>query len=361
MASPLTARSLGRSPRGVTRVVVGATGVRAILAAFEALGLDARALQSGAGITDAQLADPDVVLPARSLYRMWEEAVRAWGRPGLGLRTAQQVPFGAYEVLDYLVLSSGTVGEGLAHFAEYFAIATRTARYEIRSRDEGVAFEMLWQVPPEGVMFHLRDYSLAAIAGRVAFAGGPRPVRVELAGPPLADAGEYARGFGTEVTLRARHNALVFNRAGWNAPLPRHDADLNRTLRRHARMLLDRHPPPEAQAATAQVRAALLQESKVGTVTIEQVAHRLAASPRTLQRRLREEGTTFDEVSRTVREGLAREYLGDRGLSIGEVAYLLGFSEPSAFTRAFRRWTGQSPRAYREARERSRSRPPDGS
>jgi len=342
----------------VTRVVVGTTGVRAILAAFEALELDARALQSGAGITDAQLADPDVVLPARSLYRMWEEAVRAWGRPGLGLRTAQQVPFGAYEVLDYLVLSSGTVGEGLAHFAEYFAIATRTARYEVRTRDEGVAFEMLWQVPAEGVMFHLRDYSLAAIAGRVAFAGGPRPVRVELAGPPLADAAEYARGFGTEVRLRARHNALLFTPAAWNAPLPRRDADLNRTLRRHARMLLDRQPHPEAETTATQVRAALLQESMVSPVSTEQVARRLATSPRTLQRRLRDEGTTFDGVSREVRAGLAREYLGDRGLSIGEVAYLLGFSEPSAFTRAFRRWTGQSPRAFREAQAHERSKLP---
>ncbi|MGE0463873.1 MAG: AraC family transcriptional regulator ligand-binding domain-containing protein [Vicinamibacterales bacterium] len=336
----------------MTRTVVGVTGVRAILAAFAALGLDARALQSAAGITDAQLRDPDVVVPARFLYRMWEEAVSAWGRPGLGLHTALQVPFGAYEVLDYLVLSSSTVGEGLAHFAEYFAIATRTSRYEIHHRGESAAIEMVWQIPPEGVMFHLRDYSLAAIAGRVAFAGGPRPLRVELAGPPLADPGEYAEGFGTEVRLRARHNALVFNKAGWNAPLPRRDADLNRTLRRHARMLLDRQPRPEAQAATAQVRATLLQESMMGAATMEQVAHRLAASPRTLQRRLREEGTTFDEVSRTVREGLAREYLGDRGLSISEVAYLLGFSEPSAFTRAFRRWTGHSPRAFRKGQAR---------
>lgn len=295
----------------MTRVVVGVTGVRAILAAFA--------------------------------------AVHAWGRPALGVHTALQVPFGAYEVLDYLILSSGTVGEGLAHVAEYFAIFTRTARYEIHARAEGMAFEMVWQIPPEGVMFHLRDYSLAAIAGRVAFAGGPKPVRVELAGPPLADTGEYVRAFGTEVKLRARHNALLFTQPAWDAPLPRRDADLNRTLRRHGQLLLGRQPRPEAETVAAQVRAALLQESAVGPVNMARLARRLATSPRTLQRRLRDEGTTFDDVSRDVRAGLAREYLGDRGLSIGEAAYLLGFSEPSAFTRAFRRWTGQTPRAFREA------------
>jgi len=337
---------------------VGVTGVRAILAAFAALGLDDRAFRTVVGVTDAQLADPDVVLPATSLYRMWEAAVQAWGRPGLGLHSALQVPFGAYEVLDYLILSSNTVGEGLTHFAEYFAIATRTSRYEIHPRAGGMAFELVWQTPPKGVMFHLRDYSLAAIAGRVAYAGGPRPACVELAGPPLADASEYARGFGTDVKLRARHNALLFSEAAWNVPLPRRDADLNRTLRRHARLLLDRQPRPEAESTAMHVRAALLQESMAGPVSMEQVARRLATSPRTLQRRLCEEGTSFDELRRDVRAGLAREYLANPGLSIGEVAYLLGFSEPSAFTRAFRRWTGQGPRAFREAQGRRTSSPP---
>jgi AraC-like DNA-binding protein len=331
----------------VNRTVVGVTGTRAMLAAFAAVGLDAQAIKAEAGLTDDQLADPDGVLPARRFYAMWDAAARAWARPALGMHAARQVPFGAYEVLDYLILSSGTVGEGLAHFAEYFAIATRTARYETHERNSHVAYEMVWQIPPEGVMHHLRDFSLAVVSGRVAAAGGPRPVRVELAGPPLADAREYGEGFGTDVKLHARHNALVFTRAAWNAPLPRRDADLNRTLRRHARMLLDLRGTPSADSTAAEVRAILLRQSTVGPVSIEQASERLATSPRTLQRRLRAEGTTFDRVSQEVQEGLAREYLGDHALTIGEVAYLLGFSEPSAFSRAFRRWTGQTPAAFR--------------
>lgn len=353
----MTTSPVGESPSIVNRVVVGATGVRAMLTAFEALGLDAGALSSGGGITGAQLEDPDAVIPARSLYAMWDTAERAWARPALGMHVALRVPFGAYEVLDYLILSSGTVGEALTHFSAYFAIATRTSRYDVRGGDEGMVFELVWQIPPEGVMFHLRDFSLAVVAGRVVSAGGPKPMRIELAGPPLADTCEYAKGFGTEVKLRARRNALVFTHAAWNTPLPRRDADLNRTLRRHAQLLLDRHPRPEADTAAAQVRAVLLRESMVDPVNIAQVARRLATGPRTLQRRLRAEGTTFDQVCQAVRAGLAREYLGDRRLGVGEVAYLLGFSEPSAFTRAFRRWTGQTPRAFREAQARGIPRP----
>jgi AraC-like DNA-binding protein len=218
-----------------------------------------------------------------------------------------------------------------------------------------MACEMVWQIPPEGVMFQLRDMSLATVAGRVAFAGGPRPIGVELAGPPLADRREYEAGFGAAVKIRARHNVLLFTRAAWSAPLPRRDLALNRTLRRHAQLLLDRQPLPAADTIVAQVRATLLHQATVGPVPIDRVAEQLAISPRTLQRRLRAEGVSFDQVSQEIRAGLAREYLGDRGLSVGEVGYLLGFSEPSAFTRAFRRWTGQSPHDFRASLAREGS------
>ena len=110
---------------------VGTIGTRAMLGAFAALGLDARRIQTDAGFEDDQLANPDQLLPVDRFYRMWELADRAWGRPGLGLQAGRRVPFGALEVLDYLLLTSATVEEGMTQVARSFPLTTRTVRYEI--------------------------------------------------------------------------------------------------------------------------------------------------------------------------------------------------------------------------------------
>jgi len=320
-----------------------------MLGAFTAMGLDRRSLVAAAGVTDRDLDDPDALLPAAGLYRMWAAAERLWARPGLGLHAAGQVPFGAYEVLDYLMATSGTVGEALSRLVDCFAVMTRTAQYRIHEDRAEVACEMVWRLPPRDVMFHVRDFSLALVGGRVAHVSARRPERVEISGPPLGSERDYVRAFRARVELRSPRNALVFSRITWDTPLARRDDDLNRTLRRHAELLLERQGSGTRDTVADQVRADLLRTSQVGLAPIEGVAARLGMSARSLQRRLREEGASFELLGREVRGRLAEAYLGDRGLTIGEVAYLLGFSGPSAFSRAFRRWTGQSPQAFRSS------------
>jgi AraC-like DNA-binding protein len=148
-------------------------------------------------------------------------------------------------------------------------------------------------------MFQLRDCNLAVVACRVRAGCGCRLDSVELSGPALAAAGAPA-------TLHAKRNALIFSSDTWAAPQRRRDADLNKTLCRHAQPLLTR----------------------------------------TFQRRLRLKGVSFDDLPEELRARLAREYLAGRKLNISEASCLLGFSEPSAFSWAFKRWTGVSPQAF---------------
>jgi len=330
--------------------LVGVAGVRAGLIAFEALGIDTGRVRAGAGIRDPDLADPDRLLPSAVLYRMWEVADSLWSRPALGLRAGASVPVGAYEVLDYLLLTGATLADGFRGFAAYYALATRTARYDLDEGGDPVRCAMRWRIPARGVMFHLRDYSLSAIARRVREAGGGRPVRVELAGPPLASAEEYRRVFGSSILLRADDSALLYSRRQWAGPLSRADAYLNRTLRRHAELLLERSASAASESTAQRVRSELLRQIRVGVPSLDAVARALGTGARTLQRRLRGEGVSFAGVAGEVRASLADEYLRDPALSVSEVAYLLGFSEPSAFSRAFRRWTGRTPESARRAR-----------
>jgi len=323
------------------------TAVRAVLLALGELGLERRRLLDRAGILESELEDADRSIPASSFYRLFEVADGLWGRPALGLEAGARVPVGAYEVLDYLLLTAPTLGAGLGEFARCFALATRTARYEIVEQGNEVAFAMRWKIEPRGVMFQLRDYSLAAVARRVRAAGGGAPARVELEGPAFTEQEHYARAFGASTELHAGVNALVFPLSRWRAPLARSDVDLHRTLRRHADLLLERARSEASESLGEEVRCALLRDARAGVPALDQVARALGIGPRTLQRRLRQEGKSFGGIADEVRSGLAREYLADRALTVSEAGYLLGFSEPSAFSRAFRRWTGKSPEAYR--------------
>jgi len=327
--------------------LLAATAVRVQLAAFERLGLTRAKIAAEAGLLDADIMDSDGLLPASRVFAMWQNAEREWSRPALGLTAAGQVPFGACEVMDYLMASSATVADAVSQLGDYLALLTRATRFEVHDRRERPYCQMIWRIQPRDVMFHQRDFSLALAADRVFHLSGHRPVCVELLGPPLASGRQYADRFGAEVALRAKRNALTYSRAAWTSALPARDQMLNRTLRRHAQLLLDRQPVSERATIAEQVRAVLLRSSRVGIASIEEVARALATSPRTLQRRLRVEGVRFDTLSENVRASLAQAYLGDPALSISEVAYLIGFSESSAFSRAFRRWTGRTPRVFR--------------
>jgi AraC-like DNA-binding protein len=121
-------------------------------------------------------------------------------------------------------------------------------------------------------------------------------------------------------------------------------------LDRHARDLLARLP--DTSRTTSAVRQAVLDGLRQGDVLIDTIARRLAMSARTLQRRLGDEGTTFDALLDATRKELAFSYLAGDSLASSEVAFALGFSDSTAFHRAFKRWTGTTPGAWRQSRRR---------
>jgi AraC-like DNA-binding protein len=106
---------------------------------------------------------------------------------------------------------------------------------------------------------------------------------------------------------------------------------------------------PDQHGLDARLRQAICDELRLGQLSLETVAKRLGTPPRTLQRRLRQEGTSFAEMADRLRRDLAERYLRDRRLSVAETAFLVGFSDVSAFHRAFVRWTGKTPRTFQDS------------
>ena len=160
-----------------------------------------------------------------------------------------------------------------------------------------------------------------------------------------ADITEHARLFRCSVKFGAPSNRLTFASSLLSLPIARADASLCALLDRHAEELLAKFPPRDS--LIDQVRGIIADEFRGGDPSLERVADQLGLTPRTLQRKLHELGTSHNELLDQMRRQLAMRYLREHEMAICEVAYLLGFSESSSFHRAFKRWTGITPKEYR--------------
>jgi AraC-like DNA-binding protein len=150
------------------------------------------------------------------------------------------------------------------------------------------------------------------------------------------------------VQFGCARTELVFDARLLDLPVPKADPALAALLQRNAQALLG---PAIADCTFAgEIRRVLSKVSAPGDLQLAVVARKVGTSARTLQRRLAEEGSSFHELVRETRSTLAKNYLRKGELAICEIAYLLGFSQPSAFHRAFQRWTGMTPRTFRNSR-----------
>jgi len=196
------------------------------------------------------------------------------------------------------------------------------------------------------------DYVFAALVTRIRMRIRPGLSlrRVELRQPEPADASPYGVLFRAPVRFGAAADRMCFSAAEWGAPTELADESLVRLLEEHARILAKgiaaRGLPPASAGFRDEVQKAIVSTLSEGG-SAAAVAGALNVSVRTLQRRLVDAGTSFRELSDAVRSQLAEGYLGDPKVSITEVTFLLGFSEESAFSRAFHRWTGESPGRWR--------------
>jgi AraC-like DNA-binding protein len=321
-----------------------------ILRAAAARGADPAAVAARAGFDRAQLADPDASIPLAQETALWEAAAAATGDGDLGLHAAEAIERGEFDVIDYAVRTASCVREALARLARYNRLVHDLAVFELTDTARGVEIAHRFDAPGLAPSRHASEFTLASVlvvAGQAT--GAPMlALRVEFAHPEPASTSEHERVFGVRPRFGASASLLALSRESASRAVLAADAGLSRIVTAHADALLEArrpHPP----GASDRVRHCLAEGFAHGPPPLAQVAKRLHTSGRSLQRRLREEGTCFADVVDGFRRELALRYVADPKLALGEVAYLLGFAEPSPFHRAFRRWTGTTPAAMRRA------------
>jgi AraC-like DNA-binding protein len=323
-------------------ITMPAQDLRVFLKGLNDLGHDPDALVTAAGLRDLDLANSDSRVSCEACGKVLACAQRQRFTPNLGLELARVTPLGAWPLLDYLVLTSDTIANGAHQLVRYLRLTGNPVAMTIHEESDPVRIEMTTTVQPFAMEFLA---ALIHLHFRTETEGRFTCLSVNFR-HQLDDRDDFERKLGPPVNTNAVWDGLEIAQACWHLPLRRRDPILRQMLERQANNILEQLPQHSGLAAD--VQRVLVSRIAGGDIRTQAVARVLNVSARTLQRRLAEEGVTYQALVDRARKDAASRYLGNANLAIGEVAYLVGFSEPAPFHRAFKRWFGVTPERFRQ-------------
>ena len=312
--------------------------------------LDGDALFQSAGLTTDKLGAPNARYPVDGLQRLWTQAVDATANPGLGLDVVRHWHPTTLHALGYAWLASESLWAAMERTVRYGHLLSTDLRFAVTTSSGQAEFSFHYDTRrPEPL-----DVEIDALAAtllqltRVTCGGRLLPVHVQLTRPMPAEPAAYRRVLGADVRYSTDRNAIVFKASDATRPLPTANVDL---VRASEKLALERLVRLESAQLSLRVRREIVEDLQAGHCDQRSVAQRLGMSARALQRKLAQESTSYQRVLDETRSELALEYLADN-LSQQEIAYMLGFSDSSAFAKAFRRWFGIAPTQYAPCRGR---------
>lgn len=283
-------------------------------------------------------------------YDFWEAARSVSGQPGLGVRLAERTRPSDFGLLGELIQNSATLSEALLHGVRLSRLALRTAQFVVHADSEHTCVSLVAlarsRLHPEEVDFIL---SAGVLAARALTGEDVSPVEVSFAHAMPSDASHHRRVFRAPLRFGAAQTACTFATRALLATLPRGDARLRSSLVDEA----ERRMMEGMADFSLQLRAAILAELRHGDPSIERVASRLNTHPRKITRTLRAAGLSYRALLARTRFELAEQELRCPSARVTAIADALGYSDKSAFIRAFKRHAGCAPLEYRERLRRA--------
>ena len=319
---------------------------------LEMHGLDTAELARQAGVDPARALAATDRFQVDKIDAILKLAIPLIQDPAFGLQVARCWHPSNLGVLGYAWLSSSTLRTGLRRLARYHRLVGERGVTEIEEVRQGVKVRF-WarrgdpaEVPVAAVAV---DIAMALLLDMCRMNAGAalRPLATSLRRATPDSTDPYTRFFGCAVQFRAEENAFLLSREDADSLLPSSNKQLAAVF---DKMLCEELARLDKLDVVARCRAAILEYLTSGEVSEEDTAKQLHMSPRTLQRKLEEASLTYQRLVDDTRKDLALRYIDDAKRSVSEITFSLGFSQPSAFTRAFKRWTGATPTDYRANR-----------
>jgi AraC-like DNA-binding protein len=315
-------------------------------------GTDVELLACRLGLPGDVASRDEISVPEPVVREVLESTAEMLGEPYLALRLPGELPLRRYGLAELAAKSSATLREGLIRMARYASLVYPGLACTLEEGAEGDD-EARWsqQTPgrARGLGRHPHEYGLAYVLVHARQETGTpiAATRVWFAHPRPPDLAPLHRFFATrDLEFGADSSGFALSRAALDLPMKSGDPRLLATAEDLAEVAL-RAQPRASEFAT--VVATKIEAMIATDASIDAVARAMHMSPRTLQRRLDEEGNRFSEVVDSVRETLARRWLAEEGRTLSEIAYALGFADLATFSRAFKRWTGKPPGAWRRS------------
>lgn len=320
----------------------------------------ARVLKSAAAagvdcgdLAPAPLAEGDPFeerIPWGDLITLWEGVMRRVRDPGFPVVAGAAGTVHEFDAVGFACMTQPTLREAIHQCVRFSRAWTDASEWSV-ANDDGTVRMIFRCADPERMGVRCATESVLAEmaqAGRLLTGHDYAITRVRFRHRAPRDTARHEAFFRGAIEWGAPCNEIALANDLAALPLLKADPALAGFFERHLRRMLG-ETGAQAGGMASRVRSLLADELRRGAPTLETVAARLGMSSRTLKRRLHDEGTTFQDVLDAVRCDLAKRYLDERRLALGEVSFLLGFSEPSAFHRAFKRWTGRTPLSYQRA------------
>lgn len=320
--------------------------IQGIVEMLDEIGLDVAAILAEVEIDRAILANPDNRAPTEMVSRLWRVAAEHSGNPAIGLVNPHVPKPGNFDIVGYAMLSSPCLRVAIQNFARHMRLVSDAASIHLDFKDELVRLQFKLFGGREPIPRQRVEFDLLTLLTFCRWVSGRpiRPLGLHLVWPAPADIAPFENAFECPIHFEADFNGLDFAREDIEAKLPGYNT---RLAGLHEDLVQQRLAAFDGSSMSLKIREEITRRLADGEPRREQIARALNLSDRTLTRRLREEGLSFQKLLDETRRDLAQNYLARRNMSLAEVAYLLGFVDQSAFFRACRRWFDASPGQFR--------------
>ncbi|VAW65679.1 Transcriptional regulator, AraC family [hydrothermal vent metagenome] len=313
---------------------------------LECYGLDKMAIGKKAGIDMDIAYKANDRISSTKLQKVWKIALKETGDDSIGITYASLIQPASLNGLGFAWIASDTLKDSINRLVRFQHSVTTTSSFFFNELDD--CYQIILRSKLKNTENVSIDASIAALYKMCEITYGPdlKAISVRIAHKKPKNSKKFDDFFGVSVLFNTKKTQILFSKNTFEHELISANPDL---ARMNDQVVIDYLKCFDKKNIVLQVRARIIEELNNGIPNQEKIASSLNMSLRNLQRKLKGEGANFKMILDETRSELSKQYLRGSDRSIIEVGFLLGFSEPSNFARAFRRWTGVSPHEYREA------------
>lgn len=332
----------------MSELTVSAGFAKALRQLAIAKGASAELLDERSHLSSVDLSNPDNRITMTSYMALMKAAKQLCGDPALALKFSELTDFGQISIAGLICQSSNTMGDALDQLNRYARLvieidgATAGDRFAVVRQADETWLEDMWKIPPGCVELSESALSRFVCEHRRSFGDRPFAKAVHFKHAEPVYGAEYRRIFDVPVVFDSDRNAILIHECWLDMEIPPANKYVFALLCERADALIERLE--NSKTLAGKVEAALLSTLHRGEAQRSLVAKQLGTTEQTLYRKLKAEGVNFEQLLDRLCHRMAVDFLSSGNVSVGEAAYLVGFADPSSFSRAFKRWTGMRPK-----------------